>query len=87
MWTPTRQVPDEDITTPERYNFRKRRRLSFSSEEENDGYIIPPQLFSNPSESSYTGSGATDIRERCDTSLSSTEVQDLRDAGWESAGG
>jgi len=72
-----REIPLTDISSPEKYNLRNRRRLSFTSEEESDGFILPSAMFWDPSESSYEYSEAKDLPFQCDTPISSTEIARL----------
>ena len=80
MPTETERAPEQDISSPEFYNLRRRRRMqTFSSAEESDGFIIPPQMFDDTSESTYSWSGAKDVPLRCDDPIKSQEVELLQE--------
>mmetsp|Transcript_21347 Transcript_21347/g.30524 ORF Transcript_21347/g.30524 Transcript_21347/m.30524 type:complete len:447 (-) Transcript_21347:1241-2581(-) len=74
-----RRLPTEDISSPHSYNLRSNRRRACLSAEESDGYVIPPAMFDDTSESSYSWSGQLDVRLQCDSNITPTELQALAD--------
>mmetsp|Transcript_7234 Transcript_7234/g.10503 ORF Transcript_7234/g.10503 Transcript_7234/m.10503 type:complete len:666 (-) Transcript_7234:216-2213(-) len=82
-----RQIPMEDIASPQSYNLRRRRWAEASSDEESDGYIIPPAMFEELLDSSYDFSDAPDVILQFDTPITQGEAARLLDSTTESTYG
>jgi len=74
----TRDLPPCDISSPHSYNLRRRRHSGLTStDDESDGFEIPPAMCEDTSESSYSGSCLPNVNLRCDFDITPTELQDL----------